>query len=236
MNYSEVNEIGKNIQGWLSRAESRYLYDAASRLKNKGVVVEIGSFKGKSTAYIGNGAKKSGIKKFYCVDPHIGDERLRVTRFGNYNSFEEFTENCRISKVDDIVIPIVDFSENAIKTFNEKIEFIFIDGDHLYDAVKLDFELWNPKLINGGIVCFHDINLVGVRKVVLDYVLNSTTFKNAGRAGSIVYAEKVEKNSALDRLNNKFVYFSLYGLAAKSIMLRITPLPVKKMIKTLLNK
>jgi predicted O-methyltransferase YrrM len=39
----------------------------------------------------------------------------------------------------------------------EKLDVLFIDGDHSYDGVKKDFELWSPLVRPGGIVLFHDI-------------------------------------------------------------------------------
>lgn len=38
------------------------------------------------------------------------------------------------------------------------IDFLFIDGDHHYEAVKKDFELYSPLVRSGGIIGFHDIN------------------------------------------------------------------------------
>ncbi|MCL5876647.1 MAG: class I SAM-dependent methyltransferase [Candidatus Bathyarchaeota archaeon] len=38
-----------------------------------------------------------------------------------------------------------------------KIDFLFIDGDHTYDGVKKDFEIYSPLVKEGGIIAFHDI-------------------------------------------------------------------------------
>jgi len=51
--------------------------------------------------------------------------------------------------------------------FDKKVDFLFIDGDHLYEGVKLDVDDWFPKLNNGAIVIFHDIGWAeGVQRVV----------------------------------------------------------------------
>ncbi|MBI2436498.1 MAG: class I SAM-dependent methyltransferase [Candidatus Magasanikbacteria bacterium] len=49
-----------------------------------------------------------------------------------------------------------DYSYNVVKTWDNAFDFIFIDGDHRYDAVKQDFEDWYPLLSDNGFVAFHD--------------------------------------------------------------------------------
>ena len=39
----------------------------------------------------------------------------------------------------------------------EKIDFLFIDGDHTYQGVKKDFEMYSPLVSENGIIAFHDI-------------------------------------------------------------------------------
>jgi hypothetical protein len=51
---------------------------------------------------------------------------------------------------------IKDFSFNVVKTWDKKIDYLFIDGDHNYEAVKNDFEDWFPHVSEGGIIAFHD--------------------------------------------------------------------------------
>jgi cephalosporin hydroxylase len=38
-----------------------------------------------------------------------------------------------------------------------KVDFLFIDGDHTYEGVKQDFELYSPLVKTGGLIAFHDI-------------------------------------------------------------------------------
>jgi cephalosporin hydroxylase len=39
----------------------------------------------------------------------------------------------------------------------QKLDFLFIDGDHTYEGVKMDFQMYSPLVGNGGLVAFHDI-------------------------------------------------------------------------------
>lgn len=56
-----------------------------------------------------------------------------------------------------------DSTKQAVRDDVEKmlagksIDFLFIDGDHRYEGVKTDFEMYEPFVADGGLVAFHDI-------------------------------------------------------------------------------
>ena len=52
----------------------------------------------------------------------------------------------------------------------KKVDFLFIDADHSYEAVKQDFELWSPMVRAGGVIGFHDVAdpNVGVQRFWLE--------------------------------------------------------------------
>jgi predicted O-methyltransferase YrrM len=37
------------------------------------------------------------------------------------------------------------------------VDFLFIDGDHTYEGVKKDYEMYSPLVKKGGLIAFHDI-------------------------------------------------------------------------------
>jgi len=39
----------------------------------------------------------------------------------------------------------------------EELDFLFIDGDHTYEGVRRDFEMYSPLVRRGGVVAFHDV-------------------------------------------------------------------------------
>ncbi len=55
------------------------------------------------------------------------------------------------------VVWYVQTSEAASKNFSGLADFVFIDGLHDYESVKLDWRCWGPKVKQGGIVLFHDV-------------------------------------------------------------------------------
>ena len=192
--------------GWLTIREGLLLYEIAKKLKGVGVIVEIGSWKGKSTICLGMGSQAGKRISVFAVDPHIGSPGHRVD--GPVWTFDEFQKNVSRAGVDSVVIPIVETSEDAAKNFHEPVEFIFIDGDHSFESVKKDFEAWFPKVIEGGIIAFHDtVKYPDPRRFVEEYVFKSNVFKNAKFVDSITFAQKVSANSYFDRIKNSYVLF-----------------------------
>jgi hypothetical protein len=136
--------------------------------------VEIGVWKGKSVSYAGVEIFNSGKKiKLDAVDTWEGspgepilmkDESL--VKGTLYNEFIVNTVPVR-----NIVTPIKMSSVEAAKLYTDNsLFFVFIDGSHLYEAVREDILAWLPKVKSGGFIGGHDIDQTeefnGVRKAV----------------------------------------------------------------------
>jgi hypothetical protein len=144
--------------------------------------------------------------RVYATDPHEGDAQVLV----DIPTFHEFKKNMANAQVEDIVVPIVKTSRDAANDFLEPCALIFVDGSHEPESVKQDFALWYPKLIEGGIIAFHDtLGWPGPRMLVKDALYKSHNFKNVRFARSVTYGEKVVQNTLADRLKNR--YFLLFN-------------------------
>lgn len=169
-----------------------------------GDIVEIGSFAGKSTIWLANGVKLRKRGKIYAVDPHTGDpysgdlENVRQA-FSQGQEFE-FRKNIGNAGVSDVVIPVVKTSQEAAKDFDKAIRFLFIDGIHQYDFVKLDFLFWSPKVIGGGIIAFHDSNKEGVNRLLCEYLYGSDDYKFMGTVHSLTFFRKGSGKPFLDKI------------------------------------
>jgi predicted O-methyltransferase YrrM len=204
MTLKEIASRIRSVEGWLSKTEGRLLYRLAKKCRGRGVIVEIGSWKGKSTIWLAHGSRASSGVKVHAVDPHTGSpEHQDIVPV---STFDEFRQNIAQANVDDLVVPHVAFSEECAKTFDQPVELIFIDGLHEWEGVKADFDSWAPKVIEGGVMVFHDSTCWdGVRRLVIDYVYKSRHFRNVGFSGSMTYGERVACNTAGDRLRNRVV-------------------------------
>ena len=80
------------IGGWLTPKEGRLLYDLARRCTGRGVIVEIGSWKGKSTIWLANGSRRGAGVKVYAIDPHTAESDNLATQ-SPVPTFPEFSAN-----------------------------------------------------------------------------------------------------------------------------------------------
>lgn len=208
----EIKELVEGVDGHsvLDR-EGEFLYNAARNCTGKGVIVEIGSWKGRSTIWLGRGSKAGNKVKVYAIDPHTGSPTHRQM-YGRVWTFKEFKENIEAADVGDVVMPIVETSEEAEKDWNDRpVELLWIDGNHEYKFVKQDFDIWVPHLINGGIIALHDTTfLAGPKKVAIDNIYKSQNFTDVGLKGSITFAKKVNRNTRKDRLRKRYALLLRY--------------------------
>lgn len=121
--------------------------------------VEIGSFFGKSTAFMAVEIFNSHKKiKFDVVDTFEGSPEHKNLIEGK-KVLDIFLEN--IEPVKNIINKIqIGYSEEKAKLYkDESLDFVFIDANHTYEYVKKDIEAWLPKIKKGGIIGGHDFNI-----------------------------------------------------------------------------
>jgi predicted O-methyltransferase YrrM len=183
----DVRPLAASIEGWLSDAQGCALFRAAAATTGKGLIVEIGSWKGRSTAWLASGARLAGAR-VYAIDPHTGSREDPEAA-----TLEAFRTNLAHAGLADVVDPLITTSAEAARALQGPIELLFIDGDHSYDAVRLDAELWLPKLVDGGIVMFHDVGTAGYtgpRRVFRESICWSSRFDRIERIGSMAMARR----------------------------------------------
>lgn len=131
------------------------LYDLVKELKKhyeEIVMAEIGSYAGESTEIF---CKHEKVKTVYSIDPYIGlydvnDSSSRSPMDKVEQLFLDVQE-----RYSSKIIKIKETSKNTISLVND-INFVYIDGNHTYDNVKEDLELWCKKLQSGNFIGGHD--------------------------------------------------------------------------------
>ena len=156
-----------SVKGFMDPEEGQCLYQTALNASKKAPILEVGSYCGKSTIYIGIACKENN-SVVYAVDHHTGSEENQVgweyhdsdlfdQETGRINSFPAFRKNIRNANLENFVVPIVSDSSLVSKFWSIKLSMIFIDGGHSMDAAKADYDNWSDKVMNGGFLAIHDV-------------------------------------------------------------------------------
>lgn len=151
-----MNFTGLDITEALTEKEGITLQNIArDNLKEGSIAIEIGSWKGHSSAFIGEITKEKQAH-LYCIDHWLGTEGVFHHNLVK-DCFLIFRENINKLGLMDNVSPMIMSSESANSIVSDNIaDMIFIDADHRYKYARWDIEHWYNKLKVGGVLCGHD--------------------------------------------------------------------------------
>jgi predicted O-methyltransferase YrrM len=170
------------VDGYLLPHEGVFLYWLARGGPGDGAIVEIGSFRGRSTLCLAAGAQRRKETLIYAIDPHV------------YRTAEELRENLEHFGASKIVRQVVQPSTEVAATWQRGLRAIFVDGDHAEAAVAADVEAWLPHLLPGGFLLLHDSTgpaaFAGPAAVVRQRIDGNPEFDLFGRLGSITWARR----------------------------------------------
>lgn len=155
------------VKGFLDPAEGAALYAAAADCAPRGPGLEIGSYCGKSSVYIGAAFKAAG-QVFYALDHHRGseenqpgweyfDESLWDAEAGSLDTLPHFRRTLRRAGLEETVVALVGRSAVISKAWATPLSFVFIDGGHTIEAALGDYRGWTPHLLPGGTLAIHDV-------------------------------------------------------------------------------
>ncbi|TNF33820.1 MAG: class I SAM-dependent methyltransferase [Gammaproteobacteria bacterium] len=155
------------VKGFLADDEAAALHHHALATAHIGPALEIGSYCGKSTVYLGIACQQQG-NILYAVDHHRGSEEHQLgeeyhdpdlydAQAGLMDTFREFRRVMRAAKLEDTVVPIVAPSTVASRRWATPLGMVFIDGGHSMEAALNDYRCWSQHVATGGILAIHDI-------------------------------------------------------------------------------
>ena len=157
----------ERTKGFLDPNEGLRLYDIAREVSDMGPCLEIGSYCGKSSLYLGAGCRANdGI--LFSVDHHRGNEEqqpgeaycdpdLVDARTGRINTLDYFRRTLEEADLEDIVVPIVSPSRVVARRWATPLSLVFIDGSHTLEAAVIDYHSWSGHVMPGGYLLIHDI-------------------------------------------------------------------------------
>lgn len=181
----------RRVPGFLGENEARFLGLLAAATPAHGAIVEIGSFKGKSTVMLASVAASYQMDPIVAIDPHTAPSTTDPELPAGSSTYDQFLSSIRAAELESHVEVLRSFSREAAKNWNRPIRLLWIDGDHTYKGVKEDFDGFLPHLAAGGIVAFHDALTAfqGPIRIFVDDVLRSDRFGAAGFVHSIAWAQ-----------------------------------------------
>ena len=180
-----------DTEGFLTDREARFLALLAATPTCDGEILEIGTYRGRSTSILSQAAQLSGSGKVVAIDPLPNIEPMAVDLQGQRTARALLEQNLRRCDVADHVELHQEYSYNVAPSWDRPLRLLWIDGDHSYQGAKTDFDLFASHLSDGAIVAMHDVLHLdeGPIKVFVEDVLGSEHFGPAGVCGSIGWAQ-----------------------------------------------
>jgi len=122
------------------------------RCKN---IMEIGSYLGGNFYVMCKLSDPNGLK--ISLDyPFYHNQEVHMKLRNTHEKMKSFAENVQIVIADSHKTETLNNISSILD--NQKLDFLFIDGDHTYEGVKKDFEMYSPFVKKGGYIAFHDVN------------------------------------------------------------------------------
>lgn len=186
--YDAIEMLVDPIDGWMSHAQGRRLWDAVRRVPEGGRIVEIGSFQGRSTVVLARAA--ADAVEVIAIDPHAGNDRgpreiegYAVEAAGDHTAF---CANLERAGVTHRVRHVRRMSDAAHGEINGPIDLLYVDGAHRYRPARADLRDWGARVRGGGTLVVHDaFSSVGVTLAILRELTVTGRFRYVGRTRSL---------------------------------------------------
>lgn len=182
-------------EGWLTEAQARRLWTRAAAVPPEGTVVEIGSFRGRSTVVLARAAPARA--QVVAVDPHAGSDRgpqeIAPDRALGADDHAAFHANLSAAGVGDGRVRHVRRpSGQALAEVQGPLALLYVDGAHRFGPARGDLVRWGARVAPGGAMLVHDaFSSIGVTLALLAECAPSAGWRYAGRTGSLAEYERV---------------------------------------------
>jgi len=191
---NEACDAAMSVAGLVHRDELRFLFLAAALPTAQGEVVEIGSYKGRSTIALCKGALWAGQTRVIACDPFTAASAAVSGVPANESFYDAFADSLKRHELWQNVEVHREPSAEMAKSWTRPIRLLWIDGDHRYTGVKADLESFLPHLAPGALVAFHDVGSAefqGPAMCFADDILFSDGFGRCGLCHLIGWSQYV---------------------------------------------
>jgi predicted O-methyltransferase YrrM len=167
---AELHQAAIAARGFMPTDEGDSLWEAA--IEAAAAVpdrpfLEVGSYCGKSSVWLGAAAQATGTILF-ALDHHRGSEENQAgwehhdadlvdQEIGRMDTLPTFRRTLFDAGLERSVVALVGDSPTVGHHWTTPLAFLFIDGGHGSDPAHRDYELWTPHVAPGGTLCIHDV-------------------------------------------------------------------------------
>jgi SAM-dependent methyltransferase len=209
-----------SVEGWLTDDQAQRLWNAAVALDPPARIVEIGSFRGRSTIVLGLAAA-DGVE-VVAIDPHAGNDRGPQELAGFEDAAQEdhevFLKNLADAGVGDRVRHVRSFSHAALAAVDGAVDVLYIDGAHRFAPALDDIRRWGDRVRPGGTMLIHDsFSSIGVTLAILRALLVGRAFRFVGRSGSLA---EYRREPVVDVRSNAARQLAQLPWFAKNVVLK----------------
>lgn len=195
--------MSDTVEGWLTAAQAAVLAEAGRRVGAPGLIVEIGSFRGRSTIELARAAP-AGVD-VVAIDPHLGSDRgpqeIAARPALGEEDHDAFHANLAAAGVEERVRHVRLRSQEALGAVPGEIDLLYVDGAHRLAPARADLRDWGARVRPGGTLLVHDaFSSIGVTLALLSTLLGRRGWTYRGRTGSLARYERVPGRSALRQL------------------------------------
>jgi predicted O-methyltransferase YrrM len=194
-----VMALVADVEGWMAPGQAATLFDSARRCPEGGTILEIGSFRGRSTIVLASAAA-DGVDVI-AVDPHAGNDR-GPQEFEGFedeaaDDHEIFNANLRATGVATRVRHLRMFSDAALDEVDGGLDVLYIDGAHRYTPALADIRAWGDRVADGGTMLIHDsFSSIGVTLAILRQLVAGSRFRYVGRSRSMtIYRADLDRGA-----------------------------------------
>lgn len=222
--FDEAMAKADGVDGWMSPDQARRLFDAAAATRAGEQIVEIGSFRGRSTIVLASAAPQ-GVA-VVAIDPHAGNDRgpQEIEGFAAEAATDHdvFNANLAAAGVASRVRHVRAFSDAAHQQVEGGVAVLYIDGAHRFGPARADIRDWGARVAPGGTLLIHDsFSSVGVTLAILRELVTGRRFRYVGRSRSLVEYRADLDGSAAKRARNAARQVAQLPWFAKNLMVKV---------------
>lgn len=170
----KLSHYADSVEGFFDAGDFEYYKKVVAQAESGQHFVEVGSYKGRSSAYMAVEIALSGKQiKFDCVDTWEGSEEHQAGELFedadvvNRRLYDVFLKN--MEPVKDYYRPVRATSLDASQLYlDNSLDMVFIDAAHDYENVLADIKAWAPKVKSGGIISGHDWHHPPIKQAVAE--------------------------------------------------------------------